>query len=238
MRTIKLDVLAFGAHADDVEIGMGGTIAKFAARGKKIGICDLTKAELSSNGTVEIRQEEAKLAANIIGAEVRETLDLPDRGLFFKEEYIRKIAGVIRKYQPELIFAPYFLDRHPDHGNCAQLVDEAIFSAGIKKFQTDEDFMPYKVRNSFYYMINGFHEPDFVVDISLFMEQKIASLQAYKSQFTKTTETFDTPLVNGYVEMIEARERLFGNQAGVKYAEGFKRKKPLILNDDLFGDAE
>ena len=236
MEQIKLDILAFGAHADDVEIGMGGSIAKYAESGKRIGICDLTRAELSSNGTVEIRQVEAKEAARMLGVVTRETLDLPDRGVFLNQEYIRKAVNVIRKYRPALVFAPYYKDRHPDHGGCARLVEEAVFSAGIKNYDSGEGLPPHKVQNLFFYMINGFHEPDFVVDVSSFMDKKIASLQAYKSQFTKTAESFDTPLVNGYVEMIQAREKMFGNQVGIAYAEGFKRKKPLIMNHDLFGE--
>lgn len=238
MEQIKLDILAFGAHADDVEIGMGGSIAKYAENGKKIGICDITKAELSSNGTVEIRQMEAKEAAEILDVDIRETLDLPDRGLFLNQEYIRKAVRVIRKYQPALVFAPYYKDRHPDHGGCARLVEEAVFSAGIKNYDREEGLPAHKVKNLFFYMINGFHEPDFVIDISSYMDKKIASLQAYKSQFTKTPESFNTPLVNGYVDMIQARERLFGNQVGVTYAEGFKRKVPLMINYDLFGEEQ
>ncbi|MBU8879076.1 bacillithiol biosynthesis deacetylase BshB1 [Bacillus sp. FJAT-29790] len=232
----NLDILAFGAHADDVEIGMGATIAKYAAFGKKIGICDLTKAELSSNGTVEMRKKEAMDAAEILGVEMRETLNLPDRGLFINQEYIKEIVSIIRKYRPSLIFAPYFKDRHPDHGGCARLVEEAVFSAGIKNYQTEDNLLPHRVKNIYFYMINGFHEPDFVIDVSATMDKKIASLQAYKSQFTKSAESFDTPLVNGYIETIQARESLFGKQAGVTYAEGFKAKNPLIMNLDLFGE--
>lgn len=234
----KLDILAFGAHADDVEIGMGATIAKYAEKGKKIGICDLTAADLSSNGTVETRQKEALDAAEILGVELRENLFLPDRGLFINPKYISDIVGMIRKYRPNLVFVPYYQDRHPDHGQCAKLVEEAVFSAGIKKYRTEAGLPPHRVKNLYYYMINGFHEPDFVIDVSNFMDKKIASLQAYKSQFIKSTESFDTPLVNGYIETIQARERLFGKQVEVKYAEGFKQKKPLIMNLDLFGEDE
>lgn len=234
----KLDILAFGAHADDVEIGMGATIAKYAEKGKKIGICDLTAADLSSNGTVETRQKEALDAAEILGVELRENLFLPDRGLFINPKYISDIVGMIRKYRPNLVFVPYYQDRHPDHGQCAKLVEEAVFSAGIKKYGTEAGLPPHRVKNLYYYMINGFHEPDFVIDVSNFMDKKIASLQAYKSQFIKSTESFDTPLVNGYIETIQARERLFGKQVEVKYAEGFKQKKPLIMNLDLFGEDE
>ncbi|MBY0122610.1 bacillithiol biosynthesis deacetylase BshB1 [Bacillus sp. S/N-304-OC-R1] len=236
MTEIKLDILAFGAHADDVEIGMGASIAKFVHMGKKIGICDLTNAELSSNGTVETRKIEAKKAAEILGVNIRETLSLPDRGLYPNPEYIKKIVAIIRKYRPSLVFAPYFQDRHPDHGHCARLVEEAVFSAGIRKFSVEEDVEPHRVKSLYFYMINGFHEPDFVVDVSQYMDKKIESLQAYSSQFMKNESTFSTPLVNGYIETIEARERLFGKEVEVEYAEGFKRKKPLIMNADLFGE--
>lgn len=233
MARTKLDILAIGAHADDVEIGMGGTIAKYASVGKQIGICDLTKAELSSNGTVELRMEEAGKAAGIIGAVVREVLDIPDRGLLMKEEYIRKIVSVIRRFRPEILFAPYHEDRHPDHGNCSRLVEEAVFSAGIKKFDSGDGLPPHRVKALYFYMINGFHKPDFVVDISEFMETKKKALLAYESQFVKDRDSYDTPLVNGYIETVEARERLFGKESGLMYAEGFKTKTPLIIKDLL-----
>jgi N-acetylglucosamine malate deacetylase 1 len=232
----SLHILAFGAHADDVEIGMGGSIAKLAANGKRIGICDLTDADLSSNGTIELRKLEAKKAAEILGVTERLSLGIPDRGLLLKEEFIREIASVIRRYQPQIVFAPYFEDRHPDHGNCARLVEEAVFSAGIRKYLTKNDEAPHKVSRVYFYMINGFHKPDFTLDISETIEQKIAALRAYKSQFEQTENSVETPLVNGYIKTVEARERLFGQQVGVKFAEGFKSKVPILLYRDLIGD--
>jgi N-acetylglucosamine malate deacetylase 1 len=232
----SLHILAFGAHADDVEIGMGGSIAKLTASGKRIGICDLTDADLSSNGTIELRKQEAKKAAEILGVTERLSLGFPDRGLLHKAEYIRGIASVIRKYQPKIVFAPYFEDRHPDHGNCARLVEEAVFSAGIRKYQTENFPAPHKVSRVYFYMINGFHKPDFTIDISDTMEHKVAALRAYKSQFEQTETSVETQLVNGYIETVESRERLFGQQVGVKFAEGFKSKVPILLNRDLIGD--
>lgn len=231
-----LHILAFGAHPDDVEIGMGGTIAKFTAAGKKIGICDLTDAQLSSNGTIEKRKMEAANAKDILGVVVRTSLGLPDRGLYLFDDYIREITGVIRNYRPKIVFAPYFEDRHPDHGNCARLVEEAVFSAGIKKYQTKNNELPHRVEKVYFYMINGFHKPDFVIDVSSYMNKKIESLNAYKSQFVKTDKSFDTPLVNGYIDTVESREKLFGSQAGVAFAEGFKTKNPILLNRDLLGE--
>lgn len=236
MSNKPLHILAFGAHADDVEIGMGGSIAKLAASGKRIGICDLTEAQLSSNGTIELRKQEAKKAAAILGVTERVSLAFPDRGLLLKEEYIRKIVSIIRQYQPQIVFAPYFEDRHPDHGNCARLVEEAVFSAGIRKYQTENFQDSHKVSRVYFYMINGFHKPDFTIDISNTMELKVAALRAYESQFEQTEHSVQTPLVNGYIETVEARERLFGQQVGVKYAEGFKTKVPILLERDLMGD--
>lgn len=234
MEQNHVDILAFGAHADDVEIGMGGTLAKYAQLGKKIVICDLTKAEMSSNGTVEQRIEEAKRAADILGVQ-RISLNLPDRGLYMKDEYIKEIITIIRQYKPTLVFVPYVVDRHPDHGNAARLVEEAVFSAGVRKVMGNELFGAHHIQNLYYYMINGFHKPDFVIDISEYMNQKKDSLQAYQSQFIKSDNTVDTPLVNGYIETVEAREKMFGKEVGVKYAEGFMSKKPLLIQFDLPG---
>lgn len=236
-KLVNIDILAFGAHADDVEIGMGATIAKYAKLGKKIVICDLTESELSSNGTVERRKQEAKSAGEVLGIAERITLQLSDRGLYINEESIKKIVEVIRTYKPKVVFAPYWEDRHPDHGNCTKLVREAVFSAGIRKFNAN-DTMPHRTQHVYYYMINGFHKPDFVIDTSSFMESKIASLNCYSSQFTKTNDSVDTPLINGYIESIEAREKLFGKEVGVLYAEGFKGNKPILLQHDLLGDSE
>ena len=231
-----LQVLAFGAHADDVEIGMAGTIAKFTSEGKRVGICDLTDADLSSNGNVELRKLEAAKAAEVLKVSCRTSLGFPDRGLFLKEEYIREIARVIRKNKPQIVFVPYFEDRHPDHGNCASLVEEAVFSAGIRKYVTEGNEPAHRVERVYFYMINGFHKPDFVIDISQYIDKKLQALREYKSQFQQTEETYNTPLVNGYIETVEARERMFGKLVGVTYAEGFKTKVPILLNRDLIGE--
>jgi bacillithiol biosynthesis deacetylase BshB1 len=230
-----MDILAFGAHADDVEIGMAGSIYKWAKEGKKIAICDLTEAELSSNGTVEKRHAEAMEAARRLQVHARINLRFPDRGLFMKEEYIRRITEVIRRYKPLAVFAPYGEDRHPDHGRCAHLVREAFFSAGIRKYETNGQ-NAHKPKSLFYYFINSRPRPDFVVDISPFIEKKREALLAYQSQFVKSPEGVDTVLTDGYLERIEARERLYGLEAGVAYAEGFKSENPLLVNNNLFGE--
>ncbi len=234
MQEEQIDILAFGAHADDVEIGMGGTIAKYAAEGKKIVICDLTRAELSSNGSVTIRVDEAKKAAQLLGAVKRETLDIPDRGIYITEENIIKVAEVIRKYKPKVIFAPYEHDRHPDHGNASKLVKEAFFSAGIRKFNPTTT--KHKADNLYFYMINGFHKPHFIVNIEEYLQTKILSLKAYESQFSQGLHGEATPLTEGYIEAIEARERMMGKEAGIRFAEGFFSYHTLILHQDLLGE--
>jgi bacillithiol biosynthesis deacetylase BshB1 len=236
MENNQLHILAFGAHADDVEIGMAGTIAKLTDTGKRIGICDLTDADLSSNGNVDLRKKEALQSAQILGVSYRTSLGIPDRGLYLKEEYINRIVKVIRIYKPQIVFAPYFEDRHPDHGNCARLVEEAVFSAGIRKYETDNNDLPHRVDKVYFYMINGYHKPDFTIDISPYIDKKLESLRAYKSQFEQTEQSYNTPLVNGYIETVEAREKMFGKQVGVSFAEGFKTKVPILLNRDLLGE--
>ncbi|WP_419156870.1 bacillithiol biosynthesis deacetylase BshB1 [Rossellomorea sp. BNER] len=234
MTEYGIDILAFGAHADDVEIGMGGSIAKYSSTGKKIVICDLTHAELSSNGTVELRMKEAKNASKQLGVHERITLDIPDRGLFLTEVNIQKVVKVIRKYRPRVMFAPYEKDRHPDHGNASRLIREAFFSAGIRKYQPVNQ--SHKPNNLYFYMINGFHHPDFLIDISEQSSVKLNALKAYESQFEMGMTGVVTPLTEGYIESVEARDRLMGKDAGIKYAEGFFTHKTLILKEDLLGD--
>jgi len=232
----QLDFLAIGAHPDDVEIGMGGTIAKYTQKGLKIGICDLTKAELSSNGTVLTRQKEAKHASEILGITERIQLSIPDRGLFLSDSSIKEIVEIIRTYKPRIVFAPYYKDRHPDHGNCSRLVEEAVFSAGIKNYQDSQGLPAHRVQHVYFYMINGFHKPNFVIDISETIEIKLNSLRAYDSQFEKVDGSADTPLTNGYIEAVESRERIYGKEVGVMFAEGFLSRKPILLSNDLIGD--
>ncbi|MDT8859986.1 bacillithiol biosynthesis deacetylase BshB1 [Alkalihalobacillus sp. MEB130] len=232
----KLDILAFGAHPDDVEIGMGATLAKYAKAGYHVGICDLTKAEYSSNGTVEQRQEEARHAGEIVGLATRIQLTLPDRGLkHISAEQLAEVVSVIRKYKPSILFTPYQVDRHPDHSACTEIIKEAYFNAGIKRYECADQLEAFRPEELFYYFINGYEHPDFVVDVSDFYDIKIKALQAYESQFLKTSHSIETPLTNGYINVVEARERLFGKEVGVTYAEGFKTTKPIVMTNLLDG---
>jgi bacillithiol biosynthesis deacetylase BshB1 len=225
-----LNWLAFGAHSDDVEIGMGATIKKETNRGREVIICDLTEAERSSNGDVATRKREASAAAAVLGVKKRVNLNLPDRGLHLREEYILSIISCIRKEKPEYVFAPYWIDRHPDHGNCAKLVKEAVFSAGIKKITDPDELPPHKVKKLFYYMINSTEKPSLYVDVSDAYPDKIQALKAYPSQFVKSENSVDTPLTNGYIERVEARDRFYGFDAGVDYAEGFITEQTYVTN--------
>lgn len=229
MNNLGIDFLAFGAHPDDVEIGMAGVIALYSKLGFQAAICDLTKAELSSNGDVSIRQKEAESAKEILGVKTRIQLDIPDRGITTSADQIKQVVTVIRKYRPKLVFVPYYEDRHPDHGNCAHLVKEAIFSAGISKFEDELLQKPHKVDAVYFYMINGFHKPSFIVDISDEIETKIKALQAYESQFMQAENSIKTPLTDGYLASVLARESLFGKEVGVEYGEGFISERPLLI---------
>lgn len=227
---LQLDLLVFAAHPDDAEIGMGGTIAREAAAGRKVGIVDLTKAEMSSNGTVEIRQREAREAAEVLGLAVRENLGLPDRGLALVEEQIRPIVAVIRRWRPRVVFAPYPADRHPDHVRCGQMVEEAVFNAKLRRYMPE---MPaWQVEALYFYMINDVHPPQFIVDVSGVYDRKRRALGAYRSQFDAPDARdgrVSTPLTDGYLERVEARDRLFGQPFRMAYAEGFMAKGPVVI---------
>ncbi|GAA0360389.1 bacillithiol biosynthesis deacetylase BshB1 [Bacillus horti] len=231
MSTDHLDILCFGAHPDDVEIGMAGTILKHVAEGYKVGICDLTMAELSSNGTVTKRQEEAQEAANRLGVVKRVNLGFPDRGLASNRDAIAYIVRIIREHKPRIVFLPFEEDRHPDHGAVTHLVEEAIFNAGIQKYQmSTEEEEAHRVQQTYYYFINGIQKPDILVDITKHVEGKKSALLAYESQFLLELESTATRLNDGFIEFIEGRDRVFGKMKNVPFAEGFVVKEPLLIS--------
>lgn len=228
-----LDILIFGAHPDDAEIGMGGTIYKHASAGYRVGICDLTLAEMSSNGTVELRQQEAAKASELLGLAVRSNLRLPDRGLWMGPEPVRAITLEIRKHKPRIVFAPYWDDRHPDHIACSKLVQEAVFNAKLRRYEPDAP--AHTVEQCYFYFINDIAESDLLVDISDCHEQKMKALSAYQSQFEVAgagNDYVNTPLNQGYLERVEAKDRMLGQKRMVPYAEGFVSKLPYLV--DLF----
>jgi N-acetylglucosamine malate deacetylase 1 len=226
-----LDILIFGAHPDDAEIGMGGTIAKHTEQGLRVGICDLTLAEMSSNGTVESRQKEAQEAASVLGLAMRSNLELPDRGLFLTPDFIERISMEIRKWKPRLVFAPYWEDRHPDHIACSRLVQEAVFNAKLRRYKPEVE--AHTVEETYYYFINDVYEPDLMIDVTSVYEKKKRSLQAYRTQFEAAragNDYVNTPLNQGYLERVEARDRLLGQKRLLPLAEGFICKSPFVIH--------
>ena len=232
---MKLDILAFGAHPDDIELGCAGTLLVEKLNGKKIGIIDLTRGELGTRGTAEIREQEAADGAKILGVDVRENLEFAD-GFFINDEtHQRRIIQIIRKYQPEVILCNAPEDRHPDHGKASQLVEDALFLSGLRKIETydgtelQKDWRPTYLFN---YIQDRYLKPDFVLDISAVMEQKIASIRAYKTQFdnadTNEPQTYiSTP---DFLDSIIYRAKMFGKMIGVQYAEGYISKKMIGFN--------
>lgn len=231
----NIDLLAFGAHPDDVEIGMGGTLALHASGGYRTGICDLTLAELSSNGDIKTRQNEAAEASKLLQLNYRHNLQFKDRGLSIDDKKIAKLVDVIRSLRPRLIFAPYTEDRHPDHGHCGRLIEEAYFSSGIRRYKGEKSLDAYRPEALYFYFINGFHKPDFAVDITSVQQTKMNALRSYRSQFVSAKGSVETPLTNGYLETVESRDRLYGKESHTDYAEGFK-SKGTVVRKRLLGD--
>ncbi len=226
---MPIDILAIGAHADDIEIGAAGTLHKHVAAGQTVVLCDLTLAELSSNGDVETRLREAELARQRIGAHARINLQIPDRDIEINTKNIEALVRVIREWKPTMILAPYWEDRHPDHEWCSGLVREAVFSAGIRRFSPEAGEV-HKVSKLYHYYINDFDDPDFCIDVSDVYEQKMFILEAYESQFMPAQGRVETPLNTGYFDQLRSRESVFGKKIGKGYAEGFRTRVPLSLD--------
>ena len=231
---MKIDILAIGAHPDDVELGCSGTIAKEIANNKKVGILDLTKGELGTRGSAEIREKEAKDAAKILNVAFRENLNFKDG--FFKndEEHQLKLIQVIRKYKPDIIFCNAIDDRHIDHPRGAKLVIDSCFLSGLKKIVTEynnKEQEPWRPLNIYHYIQWKNLKPDFVVDISNFFEIKIKAVKSFKSQFYNEKEpVHNTPIsTKNFLDSIEYRARDLGRLTNVDYAEGFiSARLPLI----------
>ncbi len=230
-------ILAIGAHPDDVEIGMAGTVAAHTAAGHEVTIVDLTRGELSTNGTPAERATEALEAARILGAE-RENVGLPDLGFAVDTDSIRALVEVIRRRRPAVILGPYWEDRHPDHVRCSRLVTEASFAAGVAKFAPG--LPPHRPALVAYYFINTEAVPSFVIDVSAHYERKLAALTVHRTQFLRPEGGAGTPLNDpNFLSFVQSRDRLFGAKTGVTFAEGFVRRglHRLAGFDDLLGPA-
>jgi bacillithiol biosynthesis deacetylase BshB1 len=223
---MKLDILAFGAHPDDVEISVGGTLISEVRQGKNVGLIDLTRGEMGTRGTVEIRNQEAEEARKIIGAVVRENLDMPDAFLETNAENLEKVIRVIRKYQPDIVITNAPSDRHPDHGHAASLVVEACFKAGLRKYQVDgTGENAWRPKAIYQYMQFYIHQASFVYDISHVIDEKVACVLAHKSQFFNPESKEPETVISSpqFKENLRARASEYGIQAGFDYGE------PLML---------
>ncbi|HJO37055.1 MAG: bacillithiol biosynthesis deacetylase BshB1 [Vicinamibacterales bacterium] len=225
---MQVDVLAFGPHPDDIEIGLGGTLAKHARAGDRVGLCDLTRGELGSNGTVEVRLEEAQAAARVLGASWRENLGLPDGGLRDDSDQVRAAAEFIRRCRPRTVAAPYGQDRHPDHAGGSRLVTAAVFAAGLRRAKIAGE--PWRPNWVCHYFINDTTQPSFVVDVSAHYETKRQALRCHASQFEAASDTAVATRLNApsFLRLVESRDEHFGARLGVAFAEGFVVTEPIV----------
>ncbi|MDQ6758139.1 MAG: bacillithiol biosynthesis deacetylase BshB1 [Bacteroidota bacterium] len=229
---MKLDILAFGAHPDDVELSCVGTLLAEKMNGKKVGIIDLTQGELGTRGTAETRKQEAKAAVAITGADIRENLKMADGFFKNEEENQRKIITVLRKYQPEIVLCNAPEDRHPDHGRAAQLINDAAFLSGLTKIETKENSSlqkAWKPKYVFNYIQDRYLQPNFIVDITKVFDKKVEAIKAYKTQFYNPDSQEPETYISSpeFLESIIYRAKWFGKLIGVKYAEGFISKKMI-----------
>lgn len=235
---IKLDILAFAAHPDDTELSCAGTLACQIAMGHKVGVIDLTRGELGTRGTPEIRDQESKASAEILGLSVRDNLELEDG--FFQNDKTCQLAVVraIRTYRPELILANAIRDRHPDHGRGAQLVIDATFLSGLSKIEIEQDgklLAPWRPRAVYHYIQSQFIQPHFVTDVSEHWDKKMEAIRAFNSQFydPKSNEPETYISSPGFMKMIESRGQELGHSIGAKYGEGFTVSRNIGVKDLL-----
>ncbi len=225
-----IDILLIGAHPDDVEWGAGGTLLLLRDRGLRFGMIDVTAGELGSRGTPEQRAKEAEAAAAFAGAEFRENLGMPDGGLVDSPETRRAIASVIRKHRPRIVLAPYWEDRHPDHGAAGAMVRNSMLFCALKN--SGDANPPFKPALFLFYLLHNYDRPSIVVDISAVYKQKLELLRLHKSQFAKTAEESGlVPLGLGdYLFGLESRDRFFGSLIGARHGEAFVSDRPLKLS--------
>lgn len=232
---IKLDILVFGAHPDDVELGCSGTIAKEISLGKKVGIIDLTRGELGTRGSAEIRDREAKKAAEILRVSIRENLGFRDGFFVNDEKHQLEIIKMIRKYRPEIVLCNAIQDRHIDHAKGSKLVSDACFLSGLRKIETElnrEIQQAWRPKVVYHYIQWENIEPDFVVDISGFMQHKIDAVMAYDSQFynPESKEPVSPITSKNFLDSVTYRAQDLGRLVGVDYAEGFTVERYLAVN--------
>lgn len=238
---MKVDILAIGVHPDDVELSCCGTLLRHIDQGKKVGLLDLTRGELGTRGNANIRDEEAAASARKMGALFRENLGMADGFFQYDVENLMKIIRFLRWCRPEIVLANAPDDRHPDHGRSAKLCADACFYAGLVKIETfDDEARPqerWRPKAVYHYIQDKDLQPDFVVDISTYIEQKMELVLTFRSQFFQTdTETYKNELstpISGkdFLEFLKSKNRAFGRPVGVEYAEGFIAGRTLGVND-------
>ncbi len=232
---MKLDILAIGAHPDDVELGCAATIAKEIFLGKKVGIIDLTRGELGTRGSAEIRDQEATTAAKILGVEVRENLAFADGFFVNDKEHQLEVIKMIRKYQPDIVLCNAIDDRHIDHGKGSNLVSDACFLSGLRKIETNvggKSQNAWRPKHVYYYIQWKNLEPDFVVDVSGFIDKKIEAVKAYSSQLydPKSKEPVSPITSKNFLESITYRAQDLGRLIGVTHAEGFTAERYVAID--------
>ncbi|MDQ2869520.1 MAG: bacillithiol biosynthesis deacetylase BshB1 [Acidobacteriota bacterium] len=230
---MAVDILAIAAHPDDIELGCAGTLVRWKAKGGRFGIVDLTRGEMGTRGTAETREREARQAAEILGAEFRETLDFGDGGLRQTRENELALIDVIRREKPRLIVTSFPDDRHPDHRRAGELTTDAAFYAGLRSIETS--YPAHRPQQTIYFSTAYVHAPNFVVDVTDAMETRRAAVRAFASQFHDPRSTEPTTLLSakGFLEAIEARARHFGFLIGVEFGEGFVSKRPPKVEDPI-----
>lgn len=238
----NVDILAFGAHPDDTELGCSGTLASLVKQGLSVGVIDLTRGEMGSRGTAELRLSEAQAASDILGLHIRENLGLPDTELVNSRENQRPIIEKIRSYNPHVCILPAPSDRHPDHGNASRLLIDAIFYSGLIKIETKDQHgviqKPHRPSHILHYIQDEFLKPDFVFDISGTIETKERAIAAFSSQFN-VSEPGHEPSTYisdpGFIESLRARAKMVGHMGGFRYGEGFiYHKKPFPVKNFQF----
>ena len=231
---MKLDILAFGAHPDDVELSCGGTIIKYIKEGKRVGIVDLTRGELGTQGDLETRDLESLASQSILGVEKRINLDIGDGWFEINKQNKLKVVRAIRKYKPTIILANAEDDRHPDHPRAAQLLKESLFLSGLKKIETIDDGIVqdiWRPKYLFHYIQYRYIKPDFVVDVSSHFETKMKAIMSFKSQFYEPGKESETLISSKkFLDFIKGRSHEMGSSIQVEHGEGFTSSVPLQLD--------
>ena len=230
----KLDILVFGAHPDDVELGCGGTIIKHVKLGYKIGVIDLTQGELGTRGNKELRKTEAENAASVLQVSFRENLQLRDGFFEISEENKLKIIQKIRQFQPDIVITNAFTDRHIDHGRASTLVSESCFLSGLAKIET-ENQTAWRPKAVYHYIQDRYIKPDFIVDISDEFEEKMKAINCFESQFYNPNSKEPTTPISGesFLQFVESRAVEFGRTINAKYGEGFCVERTIGVSDIL-----